>query len=164
MLGRRRRWTDEQLSAAVAAERSLAGVLRLLGLRAAGGNYENVARSIKISGLATGHWTGKGYLRGRCNSHAPKLPLALYLIKGSTYHSNKLRRRLIAEGVLVAICANCGRSEWLGQRIPLELDHIDGDRENNQLSNVRLICPNCHALTPTYRGRNVRLRRQKRAA
>jgi hypothetical protein len=39
-------------------------------------------------------------------------------------------------------------------RFPLELDHIDGDRWNSELSNLRLICPNCHAFTPTYRGRN----------
>ena len=51
-----------------------------------------------------------------------------------------------------------------GGSIPLELDHVDGDRTNNLLCNLRLVCPNCHALTPTYRGRNIALRRSKFAA
>jgi hypothetical protein len=159
MPGKHRRWTIDQLAVAVAAERSLAGVLRRLGLRAAGGNYENVHRVVRANGLSTEHWTGQSHLRGQRNPHVPKIPLARLLVKGSTYHSNKLRRRLLAEGVFRAFCSNCGQDEWLGQKIPLELDHIDGDRQNNLLSNIRLVCPNCHALTPTYRGRNVRLRR-----
>jgi ribosomal protein S27AE len=65
---------------------------------------------------------------------------------------------LIAEHVLAARCANCGLAQWLGEAIPLELDHVDGDRENNELTNLRIVCPNCHALTPTYRGRNKRLK------
>ncbi|GAB5492939.1 MAG: hypothetical protein Phog2KO_31540 [Phototrophicaceae bacterium] len=51
-------------------------------------------------------------------------------------------------------CESCGLVEWLGQDIPLELDHIDGDSDNNLESNLRLICPNCHALTDTYKGAN----------
>lgn len=161
MPGRRKRWTDEQLRIAVSAERSLAGLLRRLGLRIAGGNYEHIAKCIRFNDLDMGHWTGRGHLRGLHNPHAPKTPLALLLVSGSAYHSNKLRRRLVSEGVLPAICDNCGLSEWLGLPIPLELDHIDGDRENNQLTNIRLLCPNCHALTPTYRGRNIKLKRAR---
>jgi hypothetical protein len=51
-------------------------------------------------------------------------------------------------------CMMCGNTEWLEQPIPLELDHIDGDASNNLPINLRLICPNCHALTPTWKGRN----------
>ncbi len=51
-------------------------------------------------------------------------------------------------------CSVCSLSEWRGQTIPIELDHIDGDCFNNDRSNLRLLCPNCHAQTPTYRGKN----------
>jgi len=49
---------------------------------------------------------------------------------------------------------------WMGQTIALQLDHIDGDGTNNELSNLRFLCPNCHALTETYAGRNIIVKRQ----
>jgi 5-methylcytosine-specific restriction endonuclease McrA len=160
MSAQRRRWTVKQLAAAIAEERSLAGVLRRLGLRPAGGNYENVGRVITENRLCTSHFTGRGHLRGRHNPHAPKTPLEQVLVSGSIFQSNQLRKRLVAESVLPAKCSICLRTDWIGSPIPLELDHVDGDRHNNRIENLRLLCPNCHALTPTYRGRNVRLRRQ----
>ena len=156
VVGRRRSWTDVQLKAAVPQSRSVAAVLRALGLRAAGGNYELVQRHIDLLALDRSHWTGQGHWRGRHNPHVPKAPLIQILRKDSTYQSNKLRRRLIAEGVLKASCSECKQTEWYGRPIPLELDHVDGDRTNNELANLRLLCPNCHALTSTFRGRNIR--------
>ena len=52
-------------------------------------------------------------------------------------------------------CAVCSLEEWQGEKIPIELDHIDGDCFNNSRENLRLLCPNCHAQTPTYRGKNI---------
>lgn len=51
-------------------------------------------------------------------------------------------------------CEECDNTEWQGQPIPLQVDHIDGNWENNIPENVRLLCPNCHALTPTWGFRN----------
>jgi predicted RNA-binding Zn-ribbon protein involved in translation (DUF1610 family) len=52
------------------------------------------------------------------------------------------------------VCAICGISEWMGIKVPLQLDHQDGNRLNCTRSNLRFLCPNCHALTPTFTGRN----------
>ena len=65
--------------------------------------------------------------------------------------SDKLKIRLINEGYLKPECAMCGQSRWLDGEIPLQLDHKNGKKEDNSLRNLRLLCPNCHALTPQYR-------------
>lgn len=62
-------------------------------------------------------------------------------------------------------CQSCEGETWLDRPIPLELDHIDGNPENNSRENCRVICPNCHALTDTYKGRNAgRVSNSKRQA
>lgn len=73
-----------------------------------------------------------------------------------TYQSHKLRKRLLNEGYKSHQCENCFLSEWQGNQIPLELHHVDGNRYNNTLQNLKLLCPNCHALTDTYRARNIK--------
>lgn len=93
------------------------------------------------------------------------IPLTIehILIKGSTYQSNKLRIRLLNEGIKQHKCECCLNQMWLGKPIPLECDHIDGDNSNNLLENLRLLCPNCHAMTESYRGKNKYKARNKHA-
>lgn len=66
-----------------------------------------------------------------------------------------IRRRLLSNGHANG-CSICGISEWHGKRITLEVDHINGSPRDNSLENLRLLCPNCHSTTPTWRGRNAR--------
>ena len=71
--------------------------------------------------------------------------------KCSSNTARVLKRKLIKEGKPEK-CDNlsCGLTHWLGQKAPLQLDHIDGDPTNNRLNNLRFLCPNCHFLTPTW--------------
>ena len=98
-----------------------------------------------------GNQAGKGYTK----ENDQYIPLIQYLEQSVDIQSNKIRIKLLREGYKQHQCENCGLTEWLGQPIPLELHHIDGNKHNNQLSNYELLCPNCHALTDSYCGKNI---------
>lgn len=72
----------------------------------------------------------------------------------NSYERRLIRRKMVAEGVVDYQCAECGGSTWRGATLVLEVDHIDGNPRNNLLENLRLLCPNCHSITATWRGRN----------
>ena len=77
-----------------------------------------------------------------------------YLSNKAPMQSDKLKVRLLNEGYLEPKCAICGIGRWLDEEVPLQLDHKNGNKEDNNLKNLRLLCPNCHALTPQYRLKN----------
>ncbi len=145
--------TDAELAEAVAASATIAGVLRRLGLTVRGGNYRVVRERIAQLGLDTGHFRGQGWARG--TSGAAGRSLQELLRAGTSVDGQTLIRKLVAARLREWRCEMCGGDTWLGAPIPLELDHVNGDRYDNRLENLRLLCPNCHSRTPTYRGRNI---------
>ena len=58
-------------------------------------------------------------------------------------------------------CMECGATEWRGHKLILDLHHADGDSNNNELSNLKLLCPNCHSITNTFRGRSINSGKKK---
>ena len=145
-------YTIEEFKTAVENSRSIRQALIKLDLEPKGGNYRVFKRFAKINEIDYSHFTGQASNRGK--RFGPKRELKEYLDNKYFISSHKLRKRLLAENIFEHKCSNCNQSEWLDKPIPLELGHIDGDYSNNNLSNLRLLCPNCHALTPTYRGKN----------
>jgi hypothetical protein len=87
-----------------------------------------------------------------------------YLHKGSLIHSNKLKQKLLEDKLKSSRCEECEREMWQGRPIPLELHHINGDRFDNRLNNLQLLCPNCHALTDNNAGKGIISNRLSRAA
>lgn len=86
-----------------------------------------------------------------------KIPLKEILSGLHPYYStSKLRVRLVKENFKKYQCEVCQLCNWMGKELLLELDHIDGDRTNHDLKNLRIICPNCHSQTETYRSKNMK--------
>ena len=108
-------------------------------------------RDIENNNIDISHFTGQAHTK---NIGKYKTPIEDYLTNKVKITSHKLRLRLLKEGIFEYKCACCGNSEWLGQPIPLELHHKDGNKDNNNLDNLELRCPNCHYFTETYKTKN----------
>lgn len=156
MARRIQRRSADQYEKAISSSTSAAAALRFLGLRPTGGNYAVLYGRIREHGISTAHWLGQGHLKGKSNPHVPTIPLNAILVKNSSYRGSTslLKSRLLKAQLMPYRCVCCGTSEWMNHSLALELDHINGDRADNRFENLRLLCPNCHSQTATYRGRN----------
>jgi 5-methylcytosine-specific restriction endonuclease McrA len=153
------KYTVEGLREAIRTSHSYRQVLQKLGVVPAGGNYTTLKKAIKFFDVDISHFKKQGWNRGV--RFGPKRPLSDYLSNKHSITSDSLRKRLISEGIFEATCSVCQLTMWCDQPIPLELDHVNGKHEDNSLDNLRLLCPNCHAQTPNYRGRKKRVDCQK---
>lgn len=154
MAGCKRTWTDIQLLHAVNKSYSMRQTLIELGLAPEGGSYRTVQKYIKILGIDTSHWLGKSWSKGKKVTTNPGRSLEEYLVYNGPYiQSFKLKKRLIKAGCLRDKCIICNINQWLGKNISLELDHINGDPLDNRIENLRILCPNCHSQTDTFRAK-----------
>ena len=147
------RHTEARLRELVACSQSVAEVVRRLGISPVGGNQAHIGRRIAELGMDTSHFTSGARRR-------PKRPVTTRLIVGSPSDGripgDRLHRELLRLGV-VEQCASCRTgTEWNGKPLRLEVDHVNGEWWDNRPENLRLLCPNCHAVTDTYRGRQLR--------
>src|SRR3989344_8451350 len=138
MIKRKKSWTEEQLVEAVKTSFSLRQVLSKLKLVEAGGNYEQVKRYIKELNLNSDHFRGKAWNKGMKGIGKPVYSLKEILKKNSHYQSYMLKIRLFKARIKIPQCELCEWSQTTEDgRLPLELDHINGDRHDNRLENLR---------------------------
>lgn len=113
--------------------------------------YRSLQNTLKEFDVDMSHFKQQSWSKGKKLS---KIPIQDYLDNKVQIQSYKLKLKLIKENLLQWKCADCNISQWQGKYIALELEHVDGNHLNNNLSNLKLLCPNCHAQTATYRGKN----------
>ena len=132
-------WIDENKSKAFIAKE--------LGCK-----QETLNKYLEKMGIEyAGNQSGKGQPKRKS-----KMTLEDYLENSEDIQTNKVRKKILEEGLKPHRCECCGLEQWMGKPIPLELHHKDGDRHHNELENYELLCPNCHAFTDSYRGKNSR--------
>ena len=129
-----------------------------LHLKPTGGNYKQMYKYMIELKINSSHFLGKSHLRDKTHNWSPKILLEDILVENNSYQSHKLRLRLIKDKIFEPKCDICELQIWLDLPISLELDHINGNNSDNRIVNLRLLCPNCHAQTGTYRGKNKTVR------
>lgn len=151
-----RKYTDTDISFAVACSTSIAQVLQQLSLRPTGANYKGMHANISRLQLNTDHFLGSGHLKGKQHNWSPARPFEEILVENSDYLvTSSLKRRLLKAGMLDNKCAICSLApEWNGSPLVMILDHINGINNDNRLTNLRLVCPNCNSQLPTHAGKN----------
>lgn len=155
ILNRTENYTKQQLEEAVKTSISIRQVAIKIGISPAGGSYEVLKRKFNEWNIDASHIIKKRYSYLKKYSNKKK-HLNEILIENSKYGTNDLRQRLIKEGHFIYQCSCCKLTEWRGNPISLELDHINGISNDHRIENLRLLCPNCHAQTDTYRGKNIK--------
>jgi hypothetical protein len=156
------KYTKESLEPIVKRCGSIRQVLKELGLKESGGNYKNIKTRIKLLDIDTSHFHGMLWNKGKTWSKTKDL--SSKLVEYSTYSTGLpvstyvLKNQLLKLGYKVHICEMCNNTKWMEKKIPLELHHVNGNRFDNRIENIQLLCPNCHALTDNYRGKNMSAR------
>lgn len=135
-------YTDENVIQAVKESNNISEVLRKLNLRPASCNYANIKRKIQTLNVDCSHWKNpRGWNKDK------------RLKNWSDYTSiSRIKKHLVA--TRGNICEECKNTEWNNKPIVLEIHHNDGDRTNNNLDNLKLLCCNCHSQTDNWRGKS----------
>ena len=161
-----RKYDKEWLTELCQESYSYAEVLKKAGRSPySGGSVQTLKNKIEEYQIDISHFTGQRWQQSpnqKPQTYTEKYTLEEVFVKNSPVTQKVLRGYVERHSLLEYKCVVCGcDGHWQNGQISLELDHIDGDNTNNTITNLRYLCPNCHALTETYRGRNKALKVQK---
>jgi Zn finger protein HypA/HybF involved in hydrogenase expression len=154
----KRKYTKEEFTQAWLSSKTIGEVARRLGCNHSGG-YLVLKRAAQQLDLPVDHLIKYGLNAGPGYNHIKFIQLSEILVENSTYTNiARLKIRLLREKILEAKCyaEDCGITQWKGKPISLQLDHVNGDKYDHRIENLRLLCPNCHSQTETFAGKNKR--------
>lgn len=151
-------YTEDELQAIFDNSNSYLEVLNKLGLSTSQNNYKTLNKYIKLYNIDLTMINKNRLERQRIVSgikYKNNNDLLQSLIKGEVNSKpNRLLNLLVDKGIKEYKCEECGISEYNGKPLRLELHHKDGNRKNNKLENLEMLCPNCHSQTDNYRFKN----------
>lgn len=154
-------YTKEWLEKTCAESFSYAEVLRKSGRKQGGGAQATLKEKIALYNIDVSHFTLQSWSKGKTKETDPRIlskekySLQEVFCDNSPVTQRVLRGYVERHKLIEYKCDTCGcTGEWQDGFISLELDHKDGNNKNNKISNLHYLCPNCHALTETYRGKN----------
>lgn len=137
--------------------RSLLQAIEKLGLSISGTSYDKLRKVIKDNDVSITHFLSSSEILSETNQKRG-IPIEEILVEKSNYRNRaSLKRRLVGEGLMEYICSTntCHNTgEWMGRKMSLILDHINGVNDDNRIENLRLLCPNCNATLDTHCGKN----------
>lgn len=155
------KYTKDWLEALCEDSYSYAEVLKKAGRKQSGGNQSHLKKKIEEYEIDISHFKGQGWSRGLTKETTPSLKRKDKYSFEEVFQENSdlprktVRQYIIKNNLLEYKCSFCGNiGEWMGKMIALELDHINGINNDHRLENLRWLCPNCHATTETYSGKN----------
>lgn len=148
-------YNKEQLELVIRRSKSYKEVLATFKMNTSGGNYKSLKGKIELWSIDISHFITRKEI---CKIAQAKKSIHLndILVKNSKFNNgNTLKTKLYKEGLKQPICEECSQNEeWRGKKLGLVLEHIDGDHYNNEITNLKILCPNCHAITNTFAGKN----------
>lgn len=154
MISKTYQLTEEEFRTIIKTSSSCADAMRKIGYTCTTGNANRtVKRRIEELNIDIQHWadnTKNAHIKNRMSNDK-------YYAKDTPHSGGHIRERLLQDNLLDYKCACCGNNgEWNGQKLVLQVDHINGDHNDNRIENLRFLCPNCHSQTKTFAGRNLK--------
>ena len=158
------KYEKENFSKIVKQAQSYSDISKMLGISPRGNNYKTFKKYIKEYGLDISHFNNERKPWNKGKSFTKCLDTLLVRLKNGVYTSSSdLKKRLFKYKLKSKKCEICGLEEWNGKPLAFELHHIDGNRYNNELSNLQVLCSNCHSQTDNYAGKK-NIKKHKRTA
>lgn len=150
--------SEENFVNLIKNSKTMSQVLAFFDLQNKGGNFLTCKKRIKELGLSTSHFL----TANKSSNFSREIKLEDFILKlttNSTYSNHHLKKFLIKFNILEYKCNSCGNcGDWNGKQLSLQIEHKNGISNDNTITNLEFLCPNCHSQTKTYAGKSLKKR------